>query len=165
LACIRSDARRTGLSSDFFDVVLILGNSLGYIQDTDADRQIIAEAYRILRPGGQLLVDVTNGAIVKANVSANAWHEIGGDTIVCRQRELGQDTIRVREVVISKQTGLMRDETYAIRLYEPDGLEAMLVQAGFRHADIITEFKVYFSPEDCGCMDHRMMALGRKRPL
>jgi D-alanine-D-alanine ligase len=163
LACIRSDARNTGLTSAVFDYVLILGNSLGYLQESDADRQIIGEAFRLLRPGGWLLVDVTNGISVKENITRNAWHEIGRDTVVCRQRELVGDTISVREVVISKQSGLMRDESYAMRLYEPQIMESIIVQAGFENTDVITDLKLHFSREDCGCMDHRMIALGRKR--
>ena len=56
---IQGDARKTDLSSETFDHVLIMGNSLGYIQEQEADAEILAEAFRLLRPGGWLLVDVT----------------------------------------------------------------------------------------------------------
>ena len=105
LVCIRSDARKTELAPESFDHVIIMGNSLGYIQEADADGQILAEAFRVIRPGGWLLVDVTDGARVKKSFHPNAWHEIGSDTVVCRQRELRQDTIVARELVLSKQKG------------------------------------------------------------
>ncbi len=65
-----------------------MGNSLGYIQEQDADAAILAGAFRLLRLGGWLLVDVTNGLTVKNSFRPNAWREIGEDTVVCRQREL-----------------------------------------------------------------------------
>ena len=54
---IRSDARFASFTDGSFDHVLILGNSLGYIRLPEADHRILAEANRVLRPGGWLLVD------------------------------------------------------------------------------------------------------------
>ncbi len=65
-----------------------MGNSLGYIQEQDADAAILSGAFRLLRLGGWLLVDVTNGLAIKNSFRPNAWHEIGDDTVVCRLREL-----------------------------------------------------------------------------
>jgi D-alanine-D-alanine ligase len=107
------DARQIDLPSERFDHVLIMGNSMGYVQKSDADGKILSEAFRLLMPGGWLLVDVVDGAAVKKSFNPNAWHEIGEDTVVCRQRELKRDSICAREMVISKQDGLIRDRTYA----------------------------------------------------
>ncbi len=159
---IRSDARNTGLSSEYFHHALILGNSLGYIQKESADAQILSEAYRVLRYGGFLLVDVTDGKAIKASFKPNAWHAIDTDTIVCRQRELHGDTIRAREMVLSKQKGLIRDKTYAVRLYEPDALEHLLKQAGFKKVTVITDFSPHLCDGDYGFMNCRMIATGRK---
>jgi hypothetical protein len=49
-----------------------MGNSLGYIQEQDADSKILAEAFRLLRLGGWLLVDVTNGLAVKNSFNPSA---------------------------------------------------------------------------------------------
>ena len=85
---IQSDARSTDLPGGVFDHVIIMGNSLGYIQAPDADSKIIKEAHRILRPGGWLLVDVTDGSVVKSSFKPDSWHEIGEETVICRHREL-----------------------------------------------------------------------------
>ena len=61
-----------------------------------------AEAFRLLRPGGWLLVDVSDGCVVKNSFVPKAWHAIGDDTIVCRQREL-----RDIMVICSKTTDLL----------------------------------------------------------
>jgi len=139
-----------------------MGNSLGYIPDEQADHQILTEAFRVLRPGGWLLVDVTDGAAVKQSFYPNAWHEIGSDTVVCRQRELQQDTIVARELVLSKQTGLVRDRTYAVRLYASEELCGLMRNVGFATVKIHRDFSQQREDGDYGFMNRRMIATGRK---
>ena len=54
---IQCDARNTELPSETFDHVIIMGNSLGYIQEPEADIEILMEAYRVLRKGGIAAVE------------------------------------------------------------------------------------------------------------
>jgi D-alanine-D-alanine ligase len=164
LKVMRCDARKTDLAPDQFDHVLIMGNSLGYIQQSDADRKILSEAYRVLRPGGWLLVDVTDGAAVKKNFNPSAWHEIGEDTLVCRQREIQENVVRARELVISKQDGLIRDRTYSVRLYEPQTLSSLLQTTGFSQITIHTDFSPHRFEGDYGFMNRRMLGTGCKIP-
>lgn len=156
------DARKIDLPSERFDHVLIMGNSMGYVQESDADGKILSEAFRLLMPGGWLLVDVVDGAAVKKSFNPNAWHEIGEDTVVCRQRELKMDSICAREMVISKQDGLIRDRTYAVRLYEPQALTSLLEAVGFDHIQIHTDFSPHRFEGDYGFMNRRMLAIGQK---
>jgi D-alanine-D-alanine ligase len=135
---------------------------LGYIQESDADKKILSEAYRVLRNGGWLLVDVTDGAAVKKLFNPNAWHEVGDDTVVCRQRELRENVVRARELVVSKKDGMVRDRTYAVRLYEPSNLSFLLDTAGFKQVKIHTDFSPHRFEGDYGFMNRRMLAIGRK---
>jgi len=162
LQVIRCDARRIDLASNQFDHVLIMGNSLGYIQQPEADRQILSEAHRVLQDGGRLLVDVTDGAAVRKAFSPNAWHEIGEDTVVCRQREIHADIIRAREMVISKQDGLIRDRTYAVRLYDSHALSDLMTTTGFAQVNIHTDFSPHRFEGDYGFMNRRMLGVGQK---
>jgi len=164
LKVMRCDARRIDLAPDQFDHVLIMGNSLGYIHQSDADRQILAEAYRVLQPGGRLLVDITDGAAIKKTFSPHAWHEIGEDTVVCRQREIQENIIRARELVISKKDGLIRDRTYAVRLYDAQSLASLLKSTGYGQVKIHTDFSPHRFEGDYGFMNRRMLAIGRKAP-
>ncbi len=159
---IRSDARCAGLSSGYFDHVLILGNSLGYIQLPDADSQILTEAYRILRSGGWLLVDVTDGDMIKRSFKTHSWHEPNEDTVVCRFRELSEDTIFAREMVLSKQGGLVRDASYAVHLYNAEGLSSLIRDAGFSNLSVHTDFSPHQSDGDYGFMNCRMIAVAQK---
>jgi len=107
-------------------------------------------------------VDVTDGAAVKKSFCPNAWHEIGEDTLVCRQREIQENVVRARELVISKQDGLIRDRTYSVRLYEPQTLSSLLQTTGFGQIKIHTDFSPHRFEGDYGFMNRRMLATGQK---
>jgi D-alanine-D-alanine ligase len=162
MECVQSDARDTGLPSESFDHVLVMGNSLGYISKPAADLQILAEAKRVLRSGGWLLLDVTDGSAVRASFNPSAWHEIDTDIVVCRQREMKGNTLHAREIVLSKEKGLIRDRGYAIRLYTPETIQTILDQAGFHKTRVQTDFSPHQSNGDYGFMNCRMVALGQK---
>lgn len=159
---IQGDARHTSLDSGTFDHVLILGNSLGYISDPDADLFILKESGRLLRPRGWLLVDVSDGESVQIIISPQAWHQIGDDIVVCRQREVEDNIIRAREMVLSKARGLIRDKTYSIRLYSEERLVALVQSAGFGDVQIHHNVSVMNRTEDVGCMNHRLVISARR---
>ena len=159
---IQCDARRTELPDGWFDHVIIMGNSLGYIQLPDADSKIIKEAHRILRPGGWLLIDVADGSVVKNSFRPNSWHEIGEHTVVCRHRELLANMINARELVIDKQKGLIRDQTYAIRLYDSETLDGLVRQGGFSKVKVYSNFSPHSTEGDYGFMNNRMIGVGQK---
>ena len=159
---ICGDAREINVPAASYDHVIIMGNSLGYIQEKGADAKIIAEAFRVLHVGGWILVDVTDGRVVKSLFKPNAWHEIGEETVVCRQREIQGEIICAREIVLSKSRGLIRDQTYAIRLYEADSLSALLENAAFKQITIHTDFSPHQKDGDYGFMNSRMIATAQK---
>jgi ubiquinone/menaquinone biosynthesis C-methylase UbiE len=159
---IQADARSTGLPPESFDHVLIMGNSLGYASEPAADKRILAEARRVLRSGGWLLIDVTNAAAVKDSFNPTAWHEVGTDVVVCRQREMAGSTVHAREIVLSKKKGLLRDRTYSIRLYKSQTLGTLLEKAGFIGVYVHTDFSPHEHQGDYGFMNHRMLARGQR---
>ncbi len=162
LNCIQSDARNTGLPSESFDHLIIMGNSLGYMHMPEDNNKILEEAHRLLKKGGWILIDVTDGTAIKEHFNPNAWHEINGDIIVCRERELNGDKINAREIVVSKSNGLIRDKTYAVRLYDSQSLAHVLNHAGMEQVSVQTGFSPIASDGDYGFMNHRMLAVGQK---
>jgi D-alanine-D-alanine ligase len=159
---ILADARNTGLPPDSFDHVLIMGNSLGYIPEPAADRQILTEANRVLRSGGWLLIDLVDGEALRDSLSPTAWHEVGTDIVVCRQREMKGNTVYSRETVLSKENGVIRDRTYCMRLYESQTVGALVEQAGFKRVNVHTDFSPHLREGDYGFMNRRMLAAGQK---
>lgn len=162
LLCVQGDARWTGFSAASFDHVLLMGNSLGYQAEDQADLQILMEANRVLHPGGAIVVDVVDGAALKRSFKPQAWHEIGEDILVCRERELEKDRMKAREIVISKKNGQVRDCTYAIRCYEPEAVAALLGRAGFEKVRVRSGFSSQKAQSDYGFMNHRTIATAVK---
>lgn len=159
---IQGDARCTGLPADSFDHVIIMGNSLGYLPEPDDDIRILIEAFRLVKPGSRLLVDVTDGQKVREEMVPNAWHEVDEDLVVCRQRELVNGTVRAREMVFSRRTGLVRDQSYAIRLFTTGQLEKLLYHAGFVDVCLHRDFCPHDRDGDYGFMNRRILATAKK---
>jgi D-alanine-D-alanine ligase len=159
---ICGDARQTDIAANSYDHVIIMGNSLGYVQEKGADAKIISEAYRVLRDGGWILLDVADGKAMRSSFRSNAWHEIGDNVVVCRQREIREPFICAREIVMSKTDGLIRDQSYAIRIYDVADVSSLLAQSGFRRIELHTHFSPHAADGDYGFMNNRMIAVGQK---
>ena len=159
---ICGDARQIDMPDASYDHVIIMGNSLGYIQEKGADLKILSEAYRVMRKDGWILIDVADGKAVKSLFRPNAWHEIGEETVVCRQREIQGEVICAREMVLDKIQGLIRDKTYAIRLYDGESLLQLLGGAGFGQIKIHSNFSPHRNDGDYGFMNTRLIATGQK---
>jgi len=154
---IQGDARKTDQSSSSWEILWVIS------KNKMQTLKIIAEAFRLLRLGGWLLVDVTNGLAIKNSFRPNAWHEIGDDTVVCRQRELRGDFLCAREMVLSRQKGLIRDRTYAVCLYDSQTLADLFNHVGFNQVKVHTNFSPHQSDGDYGFMNNRMIATGQKQ--
>ena len=162
VAFVQSDARHTNLADEAFDHVFVLGNSLGYISDPDADLKILQESHRLLKPGGWLLLDVTDGKAAQIKLTPQAWHEIGDDVVVCRQREISNDRICAREMVLSKSAGIVRDNSYSIRLYREKDLSELTARAGFESVVVHTDASALNPAAEVGLMNHRLVVTARK---
>jgi D-alanine-D-alanine ligase len=155
----RGDARIIPLRSGSFDVVLLMANSFGYFVDAADDRQVLAEVARVLTRGGRFLLDLTDYDYTVRHFLPESWHEATDEVVVCWKRELVGEVMRVREMVLSKTQGLLRDRTYAERFYPPELLRTLLREAGFVKPTIQPNAFV-FSPEDgtdYGLATHRML--------
>ncbi len=159
---VQGDARNIPMPPASFHHVMILGNSLGYAGTAGDDLGIIKEAYRLLDQTGWIAIDVTDGRAVRNHFNPNAWHEIGEDIVVCRQRELDEDMIRAREVVLDKRSGLVRDQNYGMRLYDAKSLKALASDAGFDNIKVYEDFAAYQGDGDVGFMDHRIVLTAQK---
>jgi hypothetical protein len=142
--------------------VIIMGNSLGYGNETGWDLHILQEARRLLCTSGHIFVDVVNGSCLRETFNPRAWHEIGEDIIVCRLRELLQNRVNAREIVLSKEQGLLRDQTYSIRFYRPSSLKRLFERAGLSDIEVHTDFSPHLLDGDYGCMNNRMICIGSK---
>lgn len=154
------DVRKVPHGPDSFEVVMLLGNSFGYFETSQDDLRVLKQVHKILRPGGRLLIDVTDGEYIKQNYQARSWEWIDKKMFVCRERSLSADGQRLisREVITDVKQGVIADQFYAERLYNQDDLLRLLTQAGF--SNIV--FHGEISPnsvrnQDLGMMEKRLI--------
>jgi hypothetical protein len=91
-----------------------------------------------------------------------AWHEIGDDGVVWRQREVRDGRICAREMVLSKAHGMIRDRTYRLRPYTPEDLSALVARAGFGDIARYRDASALPWAEDGSCMNQRLVLSARK---
>lgn len=154
------DARKLPFTADSFDVVTILGNSFGYFENPEDDMKILSEVFRVLKPNGKFLLDITDGNYVKNNFSPRSWEWIDNKHFVCRERSLSENQERLvsREVVTNVSKGVMVDQFYAERLYSAESLEKLLKSRHYQdivfHGNLKPDSK---RNQDLGMMEQRII--------
>jgi len=154
------DARNLRYASDTFEVAMLLGNSFGYFNVVQDDLRILKELFRVLKPWGRVLIDVTDGDYMRQNFEPRSWEWIDRHQFVCRERSLSLDgqCLISREIITDVEEGVMADQFYSERLYTPETLSTLLAEAGFtniaRHGAHTTESQ---RNQDLGMMAQRII--------
>lgn len=154
------DARKLPYLPDTFDVVMFLGNSFGYFETIQDDMRVLKEVFRVLKPWGRFLIDVTDGEYLREHFQPRSWEWIDKKHFVCRERSLSLDKQKLisREVVSHVEKGIITDQFYAERLYTRESLIEILKEAGFSditiHGTISTDSQ---RNQDLGMMEKRII--------
>jgi D-alanine-D-alanine ligase len=154
------DARKLPHATDRFDVVMILGNSFGYFETIEDDLRVLREVFRVLKPSGQLLIDVSDGEYLKAHFEARTWEWLDKKHYVCRERSLSADGQRMisREIITNAEKGVLADQFYAERLYTREGLISLIETAGFSQITVNGEINTQSQRnQDLGMMAQRLV--------
>ncbi len=154
------DARKTHYPADAFDSVMILGNSFGYFETVRDDLRVLKEVFRILRPDGVCLLDVTDGDYLRNRFQSRSWEWIDKKHFVCRERSLSADGERLisREVVTNCGKGVIADQFYAERLYSQEGIIGLLQEAGFSQCTVHGQMSPNsLRNQDLGMMEQRII--------
>ncbi|KAG0005275.1 hypothetical protein BGZ80_009633 [Entomortierella chlamydospora] len=67
------DCRFIPHADNQFDFILMMGNSFGYFSNDQEDVELLKEIYRVLRPGGVVVLDLVDGAHMRENYSPRSW--------------------------------------------------------------------------------------------
>lgn len=154
------DARRLPYPSDTFDAVMVLGNSFGYFETVQDDLRVLKEIFRVMKPWGRFIIDVTDGTYLKEHFQPRSWEWIDQNLFVCRERSLALDGQRLisREVVTHVEKGVVVDQFYAERLYTHESLHELLKAASFSditsHGELISDSD---RNQDLGMMEKRIV--------
>lgn len=120
-----------------YDMVMILGNSFGFYSTEMGDRNMLAEVYRVLQPGGVLLLECTDATFIRENYELinEKWRWLGQDenSIACYQRELSHDGRRLatREIIVATDKGIIKDTSIPVRLYDQFEFTEIFRNVGF----------------------------------
>ena len=114
-----------------FDAVISIWNSFGYFADDHENQRVLASAAQALKPGGRLLIDVSNRDRVVSTYRARDWDERDGLVLL---QERSFDPVRGlnRTDLIWHEEGQRRQVHFAVRLYTPTELTRMVAAAGLR---------------------------------
>jgi D-alanine-D-alanine ligase len=129
------DARNPRIAEGSVDCVAIMGNSFGYFSNKQDDEKVLATVGKILRPTGQLVLDITDGAYMAEHYDKRSWEWIDEHHFVNRERSISSDRERLvsREVIVNDETGVIADQFYAERLYTRESITKLLEKCGFRN--------------------------------
>lgn len=158
------DVRKLPYATDTFDFVTNLGNSFGYFETLDDDAKILKEIFRILKPDGTLLMDIADGAYLRANYTPRSWEWLDNKHFVCRERKMAADNQRLisREVITHTEKGVIVDQFYAERLYTKEDLIELLVGVNFEevtfHGNIGSDS---LRNQDLGMMEQRFIVTAK----
>jgi D-alanine-D-alanine ligase len=153
------DARRIRFPERSFDAAIVMGNSFGYFERAEDDLKVLENIAKILRPGGSVILDLTDGDWMRSHFEARSWEWIDGNHFVCRERSLAADNQRLvsRELVSHAERGVIADRFYAERLYSADAITALLGDAGFHNVRVHGSVEaVSDRGQDLGMMAHRL---------
>ncbi|MCS3902473.1 D-alanine-D-alanine ligase [Methylohalomonas lacus] len=158
------DARKLRLADDSLDCVMIMGNSFGYFDVEEADARVLLEIKDVLRSGGTLALDLTDGDWMREHFEPRSWEWIDENYFVCRERSLAADGQRLisREVVVHAERGVIADQFYAERLYSRERIQALLQHVGFENTRIHDNIRAESDRnQDLGMMGNRIFITTR----
>ena len=158
------DARKLPFANDHFDFVIIPGNSFGYFESSKEDELVLHEIHRVLKPGGWMLLDITDGEFVRHNFEPRSWEWIDRNYFVCRERCLSDDRRRLisREVITHTGKGVVSDQFYAERLYTSSQMQQLLEKAGYDEIEHCEPFTTESQRnQDLGMMAQRILYKAR----
>ncbi len=158
------DARKFRLPADNFHCVSILGNSFGYFDAEKDDISILKSVMRVLKSGGILAMDLTDGDWMKTHFEPRSWEWIDQNHFVCRERSLSEDGRRLisREVIVHAERGVIADQFYAERLFSKQQIFDLLEEVGFLNIrDHGNLSSLSTRDHDLGMMENRMFLTAR----
>ncbi len=139
------------------DVVLNLFTSFGYFDAEDENERVLQNAYRSLRAGGALVVDVAGKEVLARIFSPSTVEDAPGGLVV--QRRWVTDGWSRME---NEWTFVLGETTRSFRLghwiYSGRELQRMLVEAGFTDVELFGDFQgARYGPDAA-----RLVAVARK---
>lgn len=126
------DVRALPLPDGAADAVCNLASSIGLFADDDENRRVLAEAHRVLRPGGALLIETDHRDAVVRRGDVTTWDENDDGTVVAQRRHFDVVTGREHaELLAVAPDGTRTRVAQELRVFSLTELAAELHAVGF----------------------------------
>ena len=127
---VQGDMRQIELDG-VFDGIYCWGSSFGYFDDP-TNLNVLERIARALKPGGKLLLDLTNRDFIAPRSPSTAWFDKPGCVCMDEIRfDFFTSRLHAKRMVIF-ESGRGREVDYSLRLYTAHELGMMLQQLGLR---------------------------------
>lgn len=146
VAWVRGDARWLPWREQF-DAVINMFTAFGYFEAEAENERVLHQAHRVLKPGGQFLLDVSNRDYYLLRLWPQAWRRQGQAIIL---EEVGFDPLTSRFTMTFTwvEGGRRESLTHSVRHYTAPELLSMLERAGLEPTAVygdfdLSEFDIY----------------------
>jgi SAM-dependent methyltransferase len=128
---VQADYRQIPIVDGAFDGALILHSSLGYA-DEDADRSVLREIRRGLRPGGRLVIETNHRDRLPPRSPWREWYPLGEGAVLLSESRVDRIAGMVELIhTYMPAGGPPETRTIRWRAYSATELVRMLAAAGF----------------------------------
>jgi SAM-dependent methyltransferase len=124
---------------DSFDAILNLFTSFGFFEDPDENRQVLCNAYRSLKAGGALLIDVKGKEVLARVWQARNWYEHEG-VLFLAEHHVRKDWSWMENRWILLRGGERCEFTVSHWIYSAAELSGLLRECGFAAVDVYGGF-------------------------
>jgi SAM-dependent methyltransferase len=151
------DDMRSPRGEGAYEVVLSLFSSLGYFEKPEDNLHVLQNAYRSLKPGGKLLIDVRGKENFAYHFDEEGWAESDGTYILTKRIPLNDFSVIENHWTII-ESGNTKELLFSHWIYSAQELKTMCVTAGF--SDITAYGGLDGSPYSY--QSPRLIVVGRK---
>jgi SAM-dependent methyltransferase len=137
---VQADFRDLPFEEESFDAVLCLFTSIGY-RGEEGDRQAFGEYLRVLRPGGQLLIETLHRDRLSSIFQERGWDPLVDNAARLEERRFDYVAGEIETDLTYLAVGDRRSLTFRLRVYTATELVKLLGEVGFGGIDCFGDFE------------------------
>jgi SAM-dependent methyltransferase len=137
---VQADFRELPFEDESFDAVLCLFTSIGY-RGEEGDRQAFGEAFRVLRPGGPLIIEVLHRDRLSSIFQDRAWDPLADDAVKLEERRFDYVAGEIETDLTYLAVGERRSVTFRLRVYTATELVKLLAEVGFGEIECFGDYE------------------------
>jgi SAM-dependent methyltransferase len=152
---------RDFVQHDAFDAAVNLYTSFGYFADPAQNRQVLANLYRSLKPGGTLVMEMMGKEILARIFQPRDWQQLPDGAFYLQERTVTQDWSWIdNRWILVHPDGRRQEFELGHRIYDAAGLKTLLRDADFTGVEVFGS--LHGTPYDTEA--RRLVAVARKGP-